>query len=166
MPKTRKKNTKQDRTPTIENRRARHDYHIDRTIECGIKLTGTEVKAIREGKASLKEGYVRVQAENPPSLWLHSVHIAEYNHAAKAFNHNTTRTRLLLAHKREINQLAKETAIKGVTIVPLKLFFKGPYAKLQIGVARGKKQHDKRQDIKQREHQRDIERALSKKMKF
>lgn len=165
MAKNKNKN-KKDHAPTIENRRARHDYHIDRTLEVGIKLTGTEVKSIRDGRASLKEGYVRVQEHKPPSLWLHSVHIAEYSHAAKAFQHNTTRTRLLLASKREIAQLAKETAVRGVTLVPLKLYFKGPYAKLQIAVARGKKQHDKRQDIKEREHQRDIDRAMSKKMKL
>lgn len=161
-----KKKAKHTSTPTVENRRARFDYHIDRTLEVGIKLTGTEVKSIRQGKASLKEGYVRVQPENPPSLWLHAVHIAEYTHAAKAFQHKTTRTRLLLASKREIAQLAKETAVRGVTLVPLKLYFKGPYAKLQVGVARGKKQHDKRASIKEKEHQRDIERAMSKKIRF
>lgn len=151
-------------TPTIENRRARHDYFIDRTVEVGMKLLGTEVKSIRMGKASLKEGYVRVQESSPPSLWLHSVHIGEYDHAGKAHQHNTTRTRLLLASKREIAQLAKETAVRGVTIVPLKIYFKGPYAKLQIGLARGKKQHDKRDTIREREMQRDIDRAMSKKV--
>jgi SsrA-binding protein len=150
----------------IDNRRARHDYFIDRTLEVGVKLTGTEVKSLREGRASLKEGYVRVQADDPPSLWLHSVHIAEYNHAAKAFQHATTRTRLLLAKRREIQQLAKETAVRGVTVVPLKLYFKGPYAKLQIGVARGKKQHDKRDTLREKQAQRDIERAMSKKVRF
>jgi len=165
MSKTKKK-SKGNVAPTIENRRARHDYFIDRTVEVGMKLTGTEVKSVREGRASLKEGYVRVQEEGPPSLWLHSVHIAEYKHAAKAFQHNTTRTRLLLAHKREIAQLSKETAVRGVTLVPLKMYFKGPYAKLQIGVARGKKQHDKRDTLREREAARDIERAMSKKMKW
>jgi SsrA-binding protein len=163
--KGKKKKKGQDRTPTIENRRARFDYFIDETIEVGIKLVGTEVKSIRNGRASLKEGYVRVQAENPPSLWLHSVHVAEYDHAAKAFQHNPTRTRLLLASKREIEDLAKKTAIKGVTLVPLKLYFKGPYTKLQIGVARGKKQEDKRQTIKEREAKRDMDRAMSKRVR-
>ena len=147
-------------TPVIENRRARYDYFIDETLEVGIKLVGTEVKSIRAGRASLKEGYVRVQAEGPPSLWLHSVHIGEYDHASKAFQHNTTRTRLLLASKREIRELAKKTEIRGVTLVPLKLYFKGPYAKLQIGVARGKKQHDKRADKKDRDWQRQKARIL------
>ncbi len=161
-----KKKSKNSGPPTIENRKARHDYHIDRTLEVGIKLTGTEVKSLRDGKGSLKEGYVRVQESRPPSLWLHSVHIPEYNHAAKAFQHAPTRTRLLLANKREIEQLAKETQVRGVTVIPLKLYFKGPFAKLQIGVARGKKQHDKRHDIKEREHQRAIDRAMSTKVKW
>ena len=158
----RKKKNKGD-APTIENRKARHDYHIDRTLEVGIKLLGTEVKSVREGKVSLKEGYVRVQGERPPSVWLHSVHIAEYDHAAKAFQHATTRTRLLLAHKREIRELARETSVKGVTIVPLKMYFKDGRAKLQIGVARGKKQFDKRAAIKDREASRAIERAMTRK---
>lgn len=165
MAKSKKSSSKGVTAPTIENRRARHDYFIDRTVEVGIKLTGTEVKSVRAGRASLKEGYVTVQAEGPPSLWLHSVHIAEYGHAAKAFQHNPTRTRLLLAHRREIRQLAKESSVKGVTIVPLKMYFKGPYAKLQIGLARGKKQHDKRQTLREKEAARDIERAMSKRVR-
>lgn len=159
-----KKKSKASQTPVIENRRARYDYFIDETLEVGIKLVGTEVKSIRAGRASLKEGYVRVQPDNPPSLWLHSVHVGEYDHAAKAFQHNTTRTRLLLASKREIRDLAKKTEIRGITIVPLKLYFKGPYAKLQIGVARGKKQHDKRETIKDRDAKRQIDRALTRKV--
>lgn len=155
---------KVDRTPVIENRRARYDYFIEETLEVGLKLVGTEVKSIRAGRASLKEGYVRVQADNPPSLWLHSVHIGEYDHAAKAFQHNPTRTRLLLASKREIADLAKKTEVRGVTLVPLKLYFKGPYAKLQVGVARGKKQQDKRQTIKERDAKRDIDRAMTRKV--
>lgn len=148
-------------TPHVVNRRARFEYHIDKTMEVGIKLLGTEVKSVREGKVSLKEGYVRVQESSPPSLWLHSAHIAEYDHAAKAFQHSTTRTRLLLAHKREIAQLAKEVAIRGVTIVPLELYFKDGRAKVKIGVARGKKQHDKRQTIKDRDSDRELRRAMS-----
>ncbi len=154
---------KHNTSPTIENRKARFDYHIDHTLEVGIKLLGTEVKSAREGKVSLKEGYVRVQGAGPPSLWLHSVHIAEYTHAAKAFQHNTTRTRLLLAHKREIAQLVRETQIRGVTIVPMKMYFKDGLAKLQIAVARGKKQFDKRNTIKDREADRAIERAMTRK---
>lgn len=164
MGKSGKNKKKVDRTPEIENRRARYDYFIDETLEVGIKLVGTEVKSIRAGRASLKEGYVRVQAENPPSLWLHSVHVGEYDHAAKAFQHNPTRTRLLLASKREIRDLARKTEVRGITIVPLKLYFKGPYAKLQIGVARGKKQHDKRETIKDRDAKRQIDRAMTRKV--
>ena len=155
-----KKSKHKGDTPTIENRKARHDYHIDRTLEVGIKLLGTEVKSVREGKVSLKEGYVRVQEARPPSLWLHSVHIAEYDHAAKAFQHATTRTRLLLAHKREIAELVKETAIRGVTIVPLKMYFKDGRAKVELALARGKHTYDKRESIKRRMDDRDAQRAL------
>lgn len=161
MAKNKKKKTA---TPVIENRRARFDYFIDSTLEVGIRLTGTEVKSVRAGKVSLKEGYVRVQEANPPSLWLHSAHIGEYDHASAAFQHDTTRTRLLLASKREIAELAKATAVRGVTIVPLKMYFKGPYAKLEIGLARGKKQHDKRDTIKERESKREMDRAMSTKV--
>jgi SsrA-binding protein len=149
--------------PTIENRRARHDYFIEDTLECGMKLTGTEIKSVRHGQASLGEGYVQA-IENPPSLTLHGVHIAEYAPAGEAHQHLPTRTRTLLAQKREIRKLADKTRERGVTIVPLKIYFVRGRAKLLIGLARGKHKADKRQDIATREHKRDMDRAMSKRM--
>ena len=148
--------------PTIENRRARHDYFIEETLECGIKLTGTEVKSIRNGRASLAEGYVRA-TESPPTLTLHGVHVAEYPPAGEHRQHDPIRVRTLLAHRREIRKLADATRAKGLTIVPLKLYFVNGRAKMLIGVARGKHHHDKRRDLEKRQAQRDIERAMARK---
>jgi len=156
------KNKKQvTNEPTIENRKARHDYVIHDTLECGMKLRGSEIKSIRAGQASLAEGYVRAVAE-PPSLMLHSVHIAEYAPAGSHRQHPPTRTRTLLAHKREIRKLADKAAQKGVTLVPLKIYFLRGKAKLLIGLGTGKGQSDKRHDIAKRDAQRDIDRAMSK----
>ena len=156
------KNKKQSNQPRIENRKARHDYHIFETLECGIKLVGTEVKAVRQGKVSLAEGYVRA-IEDPPSLVLHSIHIAEYPPAGPK-QHVPTRTRTLLAHRREIKKLAIATHAKGITLVPLKMYFLNGRAKLLIGLARGKQHADKRQDLAKRQAQRDIQRAMSKRI--
>ena len=146
--------------PTIENRRARHDYHIGDTLECGMVLEGSEVKSVRDGKVSLAEGYVRVEPELP-GLFLHSVQIDEYP-PARGHQHLPKRTRTLLAHKREIEKLARQTAQKGFTLVPLKMYFKDGRVKLLIGVAQGKGDYDKRQDIKSRDAARDIRRAMSR----
>jgi SsrA-binding protein len=151
---------KPDTSPTIENRKARFDYFIEDTLEVGIVLRGSEVKAIRDGKVSLGEGYVLAR-ESPPSLTLHGVNIGEYS-PASALGHKPVRARPLLAHKREILKLSKATALKGMTIVPLKMYFKEGWAKLLIGVARGKAAHDKRETIGKREAQRDINRAMSR----
>lgn len=140
----------------IRNRRARHDYLITETLECGIKLTGTEVKSLRNGQASLQEGYVRAES-NPPSLTLHGVHIKEYANASSAHQHDPVRPRTLLAHKREIKKLATLTSAKGVTIVPLEIHWKDGRAKLVVGVGTGKRQYDKRQALKAKAHRRDIE---------
>lgn len=148
--------------PTIENRKARHDYLIEDTIEVGIKLTGSEVKSVRNGQVSLGEGYVRVQ-ESPPELWLHSVNIAVYAPAA-AHQHKTTRTRQLLAHKREILKLYREVSQKGVSLVPLKMYFKNGYAKVLVGVGTGRGKADKRQALAEREAKREIDRAMSRRM--
>ncbi|MCI0363590.1 MAG: SsrA-binding protein SmpB [Phycisphaerales bacterium] len=150
------------REPTIENRRARHDYFIEETLECGIKLTGTEIKSVRNGQVSLGEGYVRA-TDQPVSLTLHSVHIAEYAPANPAHQHIPTRERILLAQKREIRKLADRTRQKGLTLIPLKIYFVRGRAKLLVGLARGKQKGDKRQAIAQREHQRDMDRAMSRK---
>ena len=151
------------REPTIENRRARHDYFITDTLECGIRLTGSEVKSVRDGKVSLAEGYVRA-IEEPVELTLHSVHIAEYPPAGKAMQHEPNRPRTLLAHKREIKKLARATQQKGLTLVPLKMYFSKGRAKLLIGLAQGKKQHDQRRSIAEREAKRDVAKAMSRKM--
>jgi SsrA-binding protein len=148
----------------IENRRARFDYHIGETLECGICLHGWEVKSVRDGKVSLQEGYVRAGME-PPEMYLYSVNIAEYSPAGGAnMKDAPTRTRKLLANKREIAKFYKASQIKGNTIVPLKIYFKNGFAKLLVGLGTGKKAHDKRETIKQRETDRELRRAVSKRV--
>ena len=147
-------------TPTIENRRAQHDYEILDSLECGIVLLGSEVKSVRAGKVSLAEGYVVVEG-TPPRLTLLGVNIAEYPPAPGA--HEPTRSRRLLAHRREIERLARQVDQKGMTIVPLKVYFREGYAKMLIGLGRGRGKSDKRQRIAEREMQRDIDRAMTRK---
>jgi len=147
--------------PTIENRRARHDYFIEDTLEVGLKLTGTEIKSIRLGQASIAEGYVRA-TESPVALTLHGAHIAEYPPAGAARQHDPVRVRTLLAHSREILKLADRTRQKGTTLVPLKIYFLRGRAKLLIGIAKGKQQHDKRQDLIKKEAKREMDRAMSR----
>lgn len=149
----------------IENRRARFEYHIGETVECGIVLHGPEVKSVRDGQVSIAEGFVRAEliGGDPRELFLHGVNISEYGPAG-ANRDKPTRTRKLLAHRREIVRLWKASQVKGNTLVPLKIYFKNGYAKLLVGVGSGKKQHDKRDSIKERETQRDIQRAMSKRM--
>ena len=145
--------------PEVHNRKARHLYHVLDTLECGVKLYGSEVKSVRAGRISIAEGYV-VARESPLRLELHGVHIDEYAPATGARQHKPTQTRSLLAHKREIVKLARKAAEKGVTIVPLKVYFKEGRVKVLVGVARGKREYDKRQDIKKRETDRDLRRTL------
>ena len=147
---------------TIENRRARHDYTILDTLEVGVVLAGTEVKSVRAGNISLAEGYVSAR-EVPLELTLHNVSIGEYGPAGPR-QHALSRPRRLLAHKREITKLARQMDQKGLTIVPLKLYFKDGWAKILIGVGQGRAHHDKRQAIADREHQRDMDRAMSKRV--
>ncbi len=166
--------------PEILNRKARYDYAITETLEVGVKLVGTEVRSIRGGKCSLGEGYVRAEA-TPPSLVLYGVHIDEYAPAGHTSatvengragaggvkgrgQHVPTRPRVLLAHAREIVRLANAAQVKGVTIVPLKMYFKGGRAKLLIGVGTGKQRRDKRETIKERESDRDLRRAMTKRV--
>lgn len=151
-------------TPEFHNRKARHLYHIDETLECGVKLVGTEVKSVRAGRMSIAEGYVMAREEPEPRLELIGVHIDEYAPAGAVNQHRPTQTRLLLAKKREILKLARKAQEKGVTLVPLKAYFKNGYVKVLIGVARGKKEHDKRHDIKKRETDRDLRRVMSKRV--
>ena len=152
---------KHSNEPVIENRKARHLYTITDTLECGIKLKGTEIKSVRSGQISLAEGYVKA-SEQPLSMNLHSVHIAEYPPAGPHRQHDPIRTRILLAHRREIRKWAVAARSRGCTIVPLKLYFVGGRAKLLIGLGTGKKARDKRQDLKAQEAKREIERALKR----
>lgn len=140
------------------NRKARHDYHIDETFEVGIVLRGTEVKSLRANKVSLKESYAEVKNEE---VFIHGMHISPYE-AGNQFNHDPKRTRKLLMHKQQIRRLIGKTREKGYTLIPLKLYFndKGR-AKLEIGLARGKREYDKRQDIAKKDAERDIKRALA-----
>lgn len=145
--------------PVIENRKARHQYHIEDTLECGIALRGSEVKTVRDGQVSLGEGFIRVQ-ENPPAFLLYQVHIGEYTPAG-SLGHKPTRPRLLLAHRTEVLKWARKMT-KGMTIVPLKMYFKGPWAKVLIGMGTGKKAHDKRQSLKEKDAKREMQRSMSR----
>ena len=149
-----------DPSRVIENRKARHDYLISDTLECGIVLQGPEVKSIRDGKVQIVDGYVRAQAE-PPEMTVFGINIEAYGPAGPR-QLNAKRARLLLAHKREIRKLARQTEEKGFTIVPLKIYFKNGYAKVLIGLGKGKQSHDKRQAIAERESKRDLDRATSR----
>jgi len=140
-----------------QNRRARHDYHIDDTYEAGIVLTGTEVKALRAGRASLADGFGEVR---DGEVWMRNVHIAEYTHGTWT-NHETRRPRKLLLHKGEIDRLIGKTKEKGFTLVPLSLYFKDGYAKVEIALARGKREYDKRHALAEKQAQREAERAMS-----
>jgi len=153
---------KKGEAAVIENRRAHHEYHILTTVEAGIALLGSEVKSVREGKVSLGEGYVRAE-ESPASLMLHGVTIQEYGPAA-GHQHSAKRARVLLAHKREIVKLARESSQKGFTIVPLKMYFKGGRAKVLVGVARGKAEYDKRQTKRDMEAKRELARVMRKRV--
>lgn len=143
-------------TSTIKNRKARRDYHIEETYEAGIVLKGTEVKSLRNGKASITEAFANLQ---DGEVWLRGMYIKPYKHGSYA-NHDERRPRKLLLKKREIRQLDKAVQSKGYTLVPLKIYFKKGYAKLLLAIAKGKKQYDKRQDIKERDVQREIDRKV------
>ncbi|MBM3227169.1 MAG: SsrA-binding protein SmpB [Candidatus Tectomicrobia bacterium] len=139
------------------NRRARFDYTIGETIEAGLVLQGTEVKSLRDGKADLKDSYADIQ--NGEIFLLHA-HIHEYEQGNR-FNHDPVRPRKLLLHKREIARLLGKTREKGLTLIPTRMYFSHGKAKVELGLAKGKKQYDKREDVKRRSAQRDIERALA-----
>lgn len=139
-----------------KNRKARHDYFIDETFEAGIVLAGTEVKSIRQGKANLRDSYAQVKNGE---LFLHNVHISPYDHG-NIYNKDPLRSRKLLMHKREIDRLEGLTAQKGLSLVPLSLYFKNNRVKVELGLARGKKLYDKRQDLKDKaikmDYQKDV----------
>jgi SsrA-binding protein len=138
------------------NRQASHRYDLLDKLECGIVLKGTEVKALRAGSAQLKDGYASV---TDGELWLYNVHIPPYGPASRE-NHEPERPRKLLAHRREIERLMGRVQERGLTLVPTRLYFSGPRAKVEIALARGKDRFDKREAIKTRETRRDMERAL------
>lgn len=143
-------------TPTIQNRKARHDYNVEETYEAGIVLKGTEVKSLRQGKASFADTFAYIQNGE---VFLRDMYIKPYEHGSYN-NHDETRPRKLLLQKRQIRELEKATQQKGYTIVPLKLYFKRGNAKVLIGVAKGKKQFDKRDSIKEKDVKRQIERNV------
>jgi len=139
-----------------DNRRARHDYHIIEVHEAGIELCGTEVKAARQGKANLKDSYARIEAGQ---LWLYNCHISPYEHGNR-FNHDPLRKRKLLMHRKEILRLKGKMQEKGLTLIPLKLYLKRNWVKLDLALARGKRLYDKREAIAKRETRRQIEEAV------
>ncbi len=146
------------KAPTVENRIARNRYEFLETFECGIELFGTEIKAIRDGKMNLKQGYARVK---DGELFLHNVHISHWRNASKYFNHDPLRPRRLLLHKRSIRKLEMKQKDSGLTIVPTRAYFNGRgFLKMEIALARGKQLHDKREDIKRREQDRDARRII------
>lgn len=143
-------------TPTINNRKARHDFNVEETYEAGIVLKGTEVKSLRQGKASFTDSFAYLQ---DGEIWLRELYIKPYEHGSY-YNHDPRRPRKLLLHKKEIRELDKAIQQKGYTLVPLKLYFKHGNAKVLIGVAKGKKQYDKRDSIKEKDVKRQIERNV------
>ena len=140
----------------INNRKAKYDYEILSTIECGIVLTGTEIKSIRNGNANLKDSYAVIKGNE---VFILGIHISEYKEG-NIFNHDEKRTRKLLLHKKEILKLFNKVELDGNTLVPIKLYFKGNKAKILLGLAKGKKTYDKRETIKQRDINREVQKQL------
>jgi SsrA-binding protein len=152
-----------DQKPTIkmisDNRQARYLYEILETYEAGVQLTGTEIKSIRAGRVNLRDGYVLIR--NGEAVLL-NVHISPYEASGAYFNHDPRRTRKLLLHRKQINKLIGQVEQKGLTLVPLKMYFKGSWLKVLIGLGKGKKLHDKRETLKSRQDKREIERAMKR----
>jgi len=140
------------------NRRARHDYAIDETYEAGMVLTGAEVKSLRNGKASLAESYARV---TDGEVWVEGLHISPYSHASQR-EMDPRRPRKLLLHKREIERLIGKTQERGLTLVPMRVYFKRGLAKIELGLGRGKRQHEKRDAKLEKEHRREMERGFAR----
>jgi SsrA-binding protein len=146
----------------VLNRRARHEYAIEETLEAGLVLTGTEIKSIRAGRVNLVDAYARIEHGE---AWLIGAHIAPYEQGNR-YNHEPRRTRKLLLHKDQIAELVGLTQAKGQTLVPLRLYIRDGRAKLELGVARGKKTHDKRRSIAERDQRRELERELKERVKL
>ena len=147
--------------PVAQNRKARHDYHIEDTWEAGMVLVGTEVKSLRAGRASLVDGFAEVHEHE---VWLHSVHIPEYSQGSWT-NHASRRKRKLLLNRAEIDKIERKITDKGYTIVPLSLYFKDGRAKVEIALARGKKTYDKRHSLAERQASREKEQAIQRRLK-
>jgi len=150
-----------DKTVAV-NRRARHEYAVEETLEAGIALTGTEIKSIRAGRVNLAEAYARIEKGE---AWLIGAHIAPYEQGNRN-NHEPTRTRKLLLHRDQISELVGRTQAKGFTLVPLKLYIRNGMAKLEIGIARGKKAYDKRRTIAERDARRELERSTKERVRL
>jgi SsrA-binding protein len=159
MARTKNKKSDEDEglKPICRNKRAFHEYNVFETLECGIVLTGTEVKSLREGHSSLEDAYAKLE---DGELWLLGSDIPEYT-MGNRMNHKPKRPRKLLLHRREIAKFAGKASERGYTLVPLRMYFKGGRAKVEVAVARGKQQHDKREDQKTAEAQREIRRAMT-----
>jgi SsrA-binding protein len=147
----------QGRKLIAQNKKARHDYHIVTTYECGLVLTGTEVKSLRQGRASLVDGFVQIDGHE---AWLHNVHIPE-DAQGTGTNHSVRRKRKLLMHREEIDKLEAKSQETGHTIVPLALYFLKGRAKVEIALAKGKTEYDKRQTLRERQDRREADRAMS-----
>lgn len=145
-----------------QNKKATHDYFIEETYEAGIVLTGTEIKSIRSGKANIKDSFARI---SNGEVFIHNMHISPFEHGNR-YNHEPTRARKLLLHKQEINKLIGLTKEKGYSLVPLKLYLKNGFAKVDIALGKGKKLYDKRQTIAKKDAERQMARALREKQKY
>lgn len=153
------KKPKRTGPPTIKNRKAWHDYHIEDSIEAGVELIGSEVKSIRQGKVNLTEAFARV---TKGELWLHGCHITPYENQNSFVDLDPMRRRRLLVHKKQIENLESASHRKGYTLMPLKIYFKKGYVKVEIGLGKGKKLYDKREDLKQKDADREMARALKR----
>ena len=147
-----------DQRLVVSNRKARHDFEILEALEAGIVLSGTEVKSLRNGKANLQDSHALLKNGE---LWLLGMHISPYSHGSYN-NHEPLRTRKLLLQKKQILKMVGRIAEKGLTIIPVSVYFKGPYAKVELAIARGKRSYDKREAIKKRESDREVKRAMTR----
>ncbi|CAM3477353.1 SsrA-binding protein [Aeromicrobium ponti] len=145
-----------------QNKKAYHDYSIEETYEAGIVLQGTEIKSIRAGKVNLKDSYARIQNNE---IYLFGMHVSPYEQGNR-YNHDPLRTRKLLLHRKEINKLIGDSKEIGYSLVPLKMYLKNGYAKVLLGLAKGKKKYDKREDLKKKEAKREVERAFRERQKM
>ncbi|QKS72234.1 SsrA-binding protein SmpB [Paenalkalicoccus suaedae] len=145
-----------DGKPIAQNKKANHDYHIEETYEAGMVLTGTEIKSIRNRRVNMRDSFARIANGE---AWVHNMHISPYEQGNR-YNHDPDRTRKLLLHRKQINQLIGLTQQKGYTLIPLKIYIKNGVAKLLIGLGKGKKKYDKREDLKKKDAKREIQRAF------